>query len=136
MGYLTTALYLGFGIMFALEIGLYGIPEFADVLDITEDYHGDVTDQDANEMYRDMVLEWILPTLIGASVLLIMRTGGYATEMIVAAGAVAFMATKLLLPLSALTLTTMPDPLNYLVIGFLNILLLVGIFGFVRGVRP
>lgn len=137
MGYLTTALMLFFGVSLAFTIGLYGIPEFVEVVEIGNQYQANLTDETpSNQFYNDIIAEWLIPTLIGAAAVLIALTAGQAMEIVIAAGAVGFFANKLLLPISMIYMAGLPEPLPFIIIGFMNLLLLVAIFGFIRGVEP
>lgn len=137
MGYATVALILFFGITLALNVGFYANPAFEAAYIVTNAYRGNLTETDTSkQFFSNLISEWLIPTVIGAAAILLALTAGAAIEIVVAAGAVAFLANKLLLPIAIINAVGLPYPLDFMLLGFMNLLLLVGIFGFIRGFEP
>lgn len=134
MGYLGVTIFLFFALVFAFNVGYYSIPEMQGIYNKTQIYYGNVTGSSGSTSYTEGLNQFIVPSIIGVSAVavtaLIYSSSAY---LVVAAGAIAFLASYLLIPLSIFNSLGLPYPLNWFITGFMNLLLLITIFSFIKG---
>lgn len=135
VSYGTTALIIYFCIVFAVNTAGVVAPTSTNITTQSDVYKNETMHEKPSLTMENIVQEWLAPELLGATA--IFGIAAYVVSgslvLMMAAAAIAFMANKLLIPINLISQMGLPHPFNWFVLGFMNILLLVAIFSFIRG---
>lgn len=133
MGYGTVTLVLFFAMVVVLNVGISEMN--VEAYNITEEYKGNITGVTSKGHYTSVIDQFINPALLGATAVIagIVYVLSGNIGIAIAAAAMGAFANFFLIPISSVSALGLPFPLDWFIVGFMNLLILVSIISFVRG---
>jgi len=129
MGYGTTAMILLFAVVFALYVGSDGdiSPGFLSLWGVIGE---------GGSSFWDMLINSFLnPAILGSAAIVGIVSAIITRDMALtlSAASIAILSNVFLFPLASIRAAGLPMEITWLVIGFMNMLLIAGIMSFIRG---
>jgi hypothetical protein len=118
----------------AIYLGAGSFPVYSSANITAGEYVGNLTGQSSSGLYGNIIANFILPALLTAAAVSLATKWITGDNSFAILGAfAAFFVNFLLVPISTINSMGLPSPLNFVVLGIMNMLLLITIISFVRG---
>jgi len=122
--------------LFAIVISIFaGMSTDSAAYNQSTKYLGNLTGDTSKSLYEDALNNFISPAVLGSTAIIALGAyflgGGFT--VVIAAGAVAYLAVYILSSMDVITALGLPHPINIILLAFINLMLLIGLFGFIRG---
>ena len=122
------------GITMAIYLGVGSFPSYNTANITAGEYVGNLTGQSSSGLFNNIIGNFILPALLSAAAVSLATKWITGDNSFAILGAfAAFFVNFLLVPISTISAMGLPSPLNFVVLGIMNLLLLITIISFVRG---
>lgn len=131
--------YVALILFFTMSFSIYTASEFINTEDnlnqSISEYQERTGKQSQDVEYQNILTQLIKPEILATTAIFALTTGilSGSLTIAIAAGAIAYMAMFFIAPFDVIRAAGLIYPYDWLVFGFMNILLMVALFSFIRG---